>query len=162
MRRVGTFHNPRRTSASALTKVGSILSYQAARQTQTPGPCQRWCAFSVTSENNPSVTGAILAMARSVHGCCVSTPRWAQTSVKVTSSCQRCTKYSRICIGVCRRSIYSWAWVENVPSGSRTRTQRTGRGGDRCDTKWRSENDLHLPVGLTVPAIQPNSLPACV
>ena len=54
MRKVGTFHKARRTSASASTKVGRVLSYQTARRTQGSWPCQRSWAMSVTSENSPS------------------------------------------------------------------------------------------------------------
>ena len=47
----------------------------------------------------------------------------------MTSSCQRSTNHSRICVGSADGSVQSKAWGVNSPWGSRTKTQRRGTGG---------------------------------
>src|SRR5215216_5918021 len=119
-------HRSLRTKASASQKVGCLLWYQAARR-KAPAACLiRSCANKVTSENKPNRAGVVLRIARSDHCLWVSNPRCLRTSWNVASSCQRITNQQRIFCGSASRSVHRRAWVLKSPSGSRTKTQRTG------------------------------------
>jgi hypothetical protein len=59
------------------------------------------CAANATKEYSPKSAGVVRPMAQSFHCPCVSMPRWARASSKVTSIRQRRTNHSIICCGVC-------------------------------------------------------------
>jgi len=122
-------HMVLRTDAIASEKVGADLAYQAADRAGVLWfRCCRWAARA-TQENKPKRAGVVRAMARSDHWRWVSTPRWARTSWKVTSSCQRRTNHSMTCLAGTSGSVHNRACGSNFPSGSRINTHRMGTVG---------------------------------
>ncbi len=98
----------------------------AIRRRWRAGSC---AANSVTIENRASRQCVVRAMALSDHCRCVSTPRWARASWKVTSTVQRRTNHPTICAGSRVRSVQSRAWGGRRASGSRMSTHRIGTTG---------------------------------
>src|SRR5215207_4629886 len=128
--KVSCAHNSLRTSAKASEKVGSRLRYQAAGRTTPTARVIRQSTNKAISENSPSKAGVVHRIAISDHCLCVSNPRCLRASWKVTSSCQRITNQQRIFCGSASRFVHRRAWVLKSPSGSRTKTQRTGTAGN--------------------------------
>src|SRR5205814_9645355 len=62
------------------------------------------------------------------HWRCVSMPKWARLSSKVTSRLQRFIKSLTICSAVWGGSVEKMALGGRLPSGSRVRSQRIGKG----------------------------------
>src|SRR5215211_5025925 len=135
--------------ASESAKVGYLLWYQAACR-KAPAPCAiRSCANRVVSENSPNSAGVVLRIAISDHCLCVSNPRCPRTSWKLTSNCQRITNQERIFLGSVSRSVHRRAWVLNPPSGSRTRTQRTGTANKPVKyhtAVWEESSTIRSPL----------------
>src|SRR5215211_6021530 len=142
-------HSSLRTKASASANVGCLFWYQAAWRRKAP-PCTiRRCANKVTTENSPKSAGVVRRMAISDHCLCVSNPRCLRTSWKVTSSCQRITNQRTIFCGSALRSVHRRAWVANPPSGSRTKTQRTGTANKPVEyhtAVWEAISSVRSPL----------------
>ena len=85
-------------------------------------------AQSVMRLYRPSSAGVVRAIALSDHWRCVSTPRWARVSAKVTSTCHRRTKKATISVGCRVTSVLKNACGSLRSSGSRTRTHRIVAG----------------------------------
>src|SRR5829696_548138 len=106
-----------------------MVSQAACRTTPTAGVIWR-STNNAISENSPSKAGVVRRMAISDHCLCVSNPRCLRASWNVTSNCQRITNQERTFRGSALRFVHRRAWVLKSPSGSRTKTQRTGTAGN--------------------------------
>src|SRR3954469_24208560 len=113
----------------ASLNVRCVLTYQDAPRGMEPGS-KSDVAHTVIKEKKNRTAGVGGRMARSDPWRWVSTPRWARHSAKVTSTCQRRTNQARISPGSSSGSRLKKACGSRSPVGSRTRTQRSGTGGE--------------------------------
>src|SRR4051794_14722404 len=79
---------PGLTHEAYLSEGGLGFRDHAADATCERSRAGSWVASSVTIENSASRQGVVRAIALSDHCRCVSTPRCARASWKVTSTCQ--------------------------------------------------------------------------
>ena len=85
-------------------------------------------------------------MARSDHWRWVSTPRWARTSWKVTSTCQRATNQAMIWAGDTVGSVLSRACGSNWPLGI-AQQHPAQRDGRRAGAVPEGGAGRHLDLG---------------
>src|SRR5262249_58787785 len=122
-------HNQRGTKAVVSEKVARCLAYHASRRAGNPCSLSSRAANKLTNAYSPHKQGVVRAMAFSDHCRCVSMPRCARASSKVTSICHLRTNHARLCCGVAANCVESHAWVANFSCGSRINTQRIGTAG---------------------------------
>ncbi len=80
-----------RTAAKTSENAASAFGYQAAARAAIGDPRCSAPPSNATTEYSPSTQGVSRSIARSDHCRCVSTPRWARVSSKVTSIGRRLT-----------------------------------------------------------------------
>lgn len=90
-------HNERRTKAMVSENVGLSLAYYAACGVNRLSCGTYGLAINATIEYSARITGVVHAIARSEHCRCVSVPRCARASSKVTSTYQPRMNWARIC-----------------------------------------------------------------
>src|SRR3990167_5431740 len=118
----------RLTNAIISEKVASpFLLSQAVDKTGNDFVFNISLANKQMSENNAMSDGVVLAMALSDHCRCVSNPKRARISSKVTSMFQRRTNQLIICSGANCKSVLKNASAVFL-SGVITSTQRIGKG----------------------------------
>src|SRR3954452_8054304 len=141
----------------ASLNVKCALAYQDAPRGTAPAS-KSSVAHKAIKEYKPRSVGVVRRMARSDHWRWVSTPRWARHSAKVTSTCQRRTKQVRISTGSSSGSVLKKACGSCSPLGSRTRTQRSGTGGEPARYQTATSEAMatvrvrlpYQPVSVTV------------
>lgn len=109
-------------------------------------------ASSVTVENRASRQGAVRAIAMSDRCRCVSTPRWARTSWKVTSTLQRRTNHPTICAA--RGSCQCGPELDGPGQAGHDASPRCGRQGHaaRPDAHGANCHDSHM-LAATLDAV---------
>ena len=121
-------HKLRRTAPIASVNVRLVLRYQTAAY-GAGLLASRSQAHRETRLYRPSRVGVVRAIALSDHWRCVSTPRCARVSAKVTSICHLRTNRAMISAGSMLTSVLKKACGARLPSRSRTSTQRMGNTG---------------------------------
>ena len=104
-------------------------------------------AMITTIENNPKRAGVLLTIALSDHWRCVSIPRCALNSSKVTSMFQR-----SICNPPASRFVRKKASVCNLPSGLRTTIYLMGTGV--LPGVYQREMPENISSDLLIPSYQ--------
>ena len=145
-------HKWRRTRAMASTKVGDGLAYQAAvRWAEGRCCCSRWAARVVQEKSRHQELDVVQGDGPPTTG--VGSPRpdaLAPPLGRVTSSCQRLTNHSRICVGSTARSVHSKALCGEFGLGQ-TLNQTTSSGwlhgrACPCDPNRRLRGEFRVRV----------------